>query len=252
MLTSCSLFEYHPYETNMDSEHTDLNSKAIERIIAETEEKDTITIIAMGDTQRFYDEVEDFVKSANQQNADFILLNGDISDFGIKDEFEWIDKMMCKLTKPYLAVIGNHDLIGNGETVYKNMYGPLNSSFILHRTKFILLNTNSREYKFNGRVPDIGWLKNELNGDTFDNAVVVSHIPPYHDDFDKNLEDDYATALSQSQKVNLSLHGHIHAFEEGYPYEDGIHYIVSTSMNNKMYLLIKITDNSSTMQQIFY
>jgi 3',5'-cyclic-AMP phosphodiesterase len=252
LLSSCSLFEYHPYETNLRDENRNLNRKAIERIVTQTPRSDTLTIIVMGDTQGFYDEVEDFVRSANMHDADFVLLNGDITDFGVKDEFEWIHERMGNLAKPYVAVIGNHDLSGNGRTIYSEMYGPLNSSFIFNRIKFILMNSNSREFNFNGRVPDIGWLKSELTGDNFERAVVVSHVAPYDGDFDKNLEQAYATTLKESGKVNLSLHGHKHSFEEGEPYGDGVRYVVSTSMNEQMYLLLKLSGTGFTIEKIYY
>jgi 3',5'-cyclic-AMP phosphodiesterase len=252
LVQSCDFFEYHPYETNVSSEYRDLNDKAIKTIGMSAAGKDTITIIAMGDTQRFYDEVEDFVKSANNVPADFVILNGDITDFGLKDEYEWVHEMMRKLNKPYVAVIGNHDLSGNGDDIYKAMYGTLDQSFQVGRTKFILLNTNSREYRFSGRVPDIAWLRSELNGDNFDQAVVVSHIPPYDGDFDPELEEAYATTLAQSGKVKLSLHGHQHRFDHRMPYNDNIQYLVSTSMNERMYLVLKVHKDGFTFKKVDY
>jgi predicted phosphodiesterase len=252
LVASCSLFEYHPYETNISPEDKNLNNKAIAKIISATTEKDTLTIIAMGDTQRFYDEVDDFITSANTHEFDFAILNGDITDFGLKDEFEWVHDRMRKLKKPYIGVIGNHDLSGNGEIIYEKMYGPVNDSFIVRRIKFIILNTNSREYQYNGHVPNISWLNSELAEQDFDRAIVVSHIAPYDLDFDGNLEQAYSSALYQSGKVNLSLHGHRHSFQEGEPYKDGIRYIVSTSMDERMYLIIKVFGKNFTLKKVFY
>jgi Icc protein len=251
-VASCSLFEYHPYETNLDKDNRNLNAKAIGQLIASPPTGDTLTIILMGDTQRFYDEVEDFVTSANRQSADLVFLDGDITDFGLKDEYEWVHEIMGRLNKPYLAVIGNHDLSGNGEEVFKKMYGPLNSSFVVNRFKFILLNTNSREYKFNGHVPDIPWLEQQLTGDDFDQAVVVSHIPSYDGDFDPALEEAYASALRNSGKVKLSLHGHKHSYHNTIPYDDGIRYVVSTSMDDRMYLIIKMWDDQYSIKELYY
>ncbi|RAW01892.1 metallophosphoesterase [Pseudochryseolinea flava] len=207
----------------------------------------------MGDSQRFYDELEDFVQSANQQRADFVFLNGDITDFGIKDEYEWIHDIMKKLTIPYVAVIGNHDLSGNGEEIFEKMYGPLNNYFVVNRHKFILLNTNGREYHFNKKIPDISWLQEQLtSNDTFDHATVVSHIPPFDSDFDLSLEHDYVAALQSSEKVKLSLHAHKHTFKDTIPYSDGIRYLVSTSMDERMYLIIKIYGDQYEYKKVYF
>jgi 3',5'-cyclic-AMP phosphodiesterase len=250
--TSCSLFEYHPFEVRVPDDLRDLNARAIEKITSSKELKDTLTFILMGDTQRFYDETEDFVKSANQHDADFVFLAGDITDFGINDEFLWVHDIMKHLNKPYMAVIGNHDLTGNGERTYKTMYGPLNDSFILHQVKFILLNTNSREYKFNGIVPDVSWLNDQLSGSDFERAIVISHIPPFDSDFDPQLESGYRSALLQSGKVKLSLHGHQHTYRNLEYYNDGIQYVISTSMDERMYLIIKVWRDGYAVNEIYY
>lgn len=251
-VSSCSLFEYHPYETNVSDKNRDVNSKAIQRILETTSLKDTLSIILIGDSQRFYNDLEDFVASANKQDADFVFLAGDISDFGLKDEFEWIHKIMKRLKMPYIGVIGNHDLSGNGETVFKKIYGPLNDSFIVNRFKFILLNTNSREYRFNGRVPDVGWLQQELAGDDFDHAVIISHVPPFDGDFDRKLESDYVSAVEQSGKVNLSLHAHQHTFNDTIPYNDEIRYLISAATDDRMYVLIKLVGSKYWYEKIYY
>jgi 3',5'-cyclic-AMP phosphodiesterase len=251
LLAGCDLFEYHPYEVRIPDSETDLNAKAIARLQQTAATTDTLTLILMGDTQRFYDEVEDFVSSANKHRADFVMLDGDITDFGIRDEYEWIHDIMRKLNKPYLTVIGNHDLSGNGEKVYRKMYGALNQSFLYRDFKFILLNTNSREYAFNGKVPDLEWLQQQLEGD-FNRAVVISHVPPIDVDFDPKLAVAYDDLLSQSGKVNLSLHGHQHTFRDTTFNGSAIRYVVSTSMNERMYLIVKLWGDQVDVKKIFY
>jgi 3',5'-cyclic AMP phosphodiesterase CpdA len=159
---------------------------------------------------------------------------------------------MKKLNKPYLAVIGNHDVSGNGELVFEKMYGSLNYSFIKNGFKFIFLNTNSREYRFNGHVPDTTWLKDQLTGDDFSHGVVSSHVPPFDNDFDPALENAYARILRHSNKVNVSLHGHLHSYSNSQPYDDGIQYIVSTSMDQRMYLILKLWDDKFSVKEVYY
>lgn len=251
ILTSCSLFEYHPYEIRLEDSERNLNRKAFASIQA-TSPGDTVSFILIGDTQRFYDETEKFVSSANQQDVDFVVLAGDISDFGIDKEFQWVNEILSDLNKPYVGVIGNHDVSGAGESIFKEMYGPVNDSFIYGGIKFILINTNSREYRFNGVVPDVGWLQEELAGDDFDRAIVIGHVPPFDGDFDPELETAYAQALKSSGKVNLSLYAHQHTFKDLEPYEDGIRYVVASSMADLFYVKINVWGDSVSVEKVSY
>src|SRR5690606_5450087 len=138
----------------------------------------------VGDAQRFYDELEAFVKSVNRlPSVDFILLAGDLSDFGLLEEFELVHERLKKLNSPYIAVPGNHDLVGRREDVFTRMFGPLNFSFVFQGVKFVAHNTNSREYT-TGNVPDLQWLSNELlPSDGVQYYVAVSHVAPFDPDF---------------------------------------------------------------------
>ena len=144
MLTAgCDLIEYHPYDGNIDGP-TQVNATNIARIHALCDHKDTIRFILMGDTQRWYDETEDFVNHVNQRNdIDFVIHGGDISDFGMKKEFLWIHDIMDDLHVPYVAIIGNHDILGCGDKIFEQLYGNQNYSFIVNRIKFLCLSTNA-------------------------------------------------------------------------------------------------------------
>ncbi|NJN29019.1 MAG: metallophosphoesterase, partial [Cyclobacteriaceae bacterium] len=136
------IFEYNPYEIRLEPALQNLNSKAIEKIKA-TPAKDTLTIALVADTQRFYNELERIVKSANQQQYDFMLVAGDITEYGLEQEYRWINQILEKLKQPYICVIGNHDFQGDGSHVFKKLFGPLNDSFEYGHFNFILHDTNS-------------------------------------------------------------------------------------------------------------
>lgn len=160
LVCSCDLIDYHPYDGRITGEK-DLNAKAIEEITERCRDKDTLRFVMMGDTQRWYDETEDFVKDVNsREGIDFIIHGGDISDFGLKKEFQWVRSIMGKLNVPYVALIGNHDVIGNGDQVFQKMYGDPNFAFIAGDTKFVCMNTNAIEYDYSIRYPISIFLKN--------------------------------------------------------------------------------------------
>ena len=156
-----------------------------ERIEKVCEGKDTIRFIFMGDTQRSYNETEDFVKYVNQLDSiDFIIHGGDYTEFGLKKEFEWNDDILSKLKVPYVGLIGNHDVIGNGDQVFRKIFGNENFSFVVSDVKFVCLNTNAIEYDYSHPVPDFNFLKNEIADSTRNKrTIVVMHAPPGNEQF---------------------------------------------------------------------
>lgn len=81
-LVACKeLFQYSPHEIRLLAHEKNVNARQIAQI-ASLPAKDTFRFIVMGDTQRFYEEVEDFVQEVNHQpDIAFVVLAGDISDF---------------------------------------------------------------------------------------------------------------------------------------------------------------------------
>lgn len=83
LLAGCDLIDYHPYDVRISGE-TDVNAHNIEQIEAKCKGKTTIRFITMGDSQRWYDETEDFVKEVNKRDdIDFVIHGGDMSDFRV-------------------------------------------------------------------------------------------------------------------------------------------------------------------------
>ena len=87
-LSGCDMIEYHPYDLDIDGE-IGINDKNIQEIEQSLQAKETISFAVISDTQRWYDETEDAVENINARNdIDFVIHTGDISDFGMKLEFE--------------------------------------------------------------------------------------------------------------------------------------------------------------------
>lgn len=250
MLLSCKRFMFHPNEIRPKEKA--LNSRNIAKINALPTKQD-FHFILLGDTQRFYDEVDDFIDHVNASDSiSFVLIAGDLVDFGLNKEYNWIAEKFGKLKMPYVAVIGNHDMQANGRKIYAEMFGPENFSFMYGSNKFILLNTNSREVNYNGSIPDIGWLKKELNDNVAENIFVLSHIPPFSVDYDSNLEDDYATLLAAQPKTRLSMHGHEHKYRFLQPYENNPPYLVVAATQKRSYALISVNSKQVSVTEKFY
>lgn len=244
-------FEYNPNQIILDDNETGLTAKNLARLEATTP-PDTIKIAFMGDTQRFYDETEEFVNNVNQRDdISFILHGGDISDFGLIKEFQWVHEMMAESKVPYLTVVGNHDLLANGKRVYEDMYGPYDYTFSYGNYLFIVLNTNSREFYFNGRVPDLEYLRSML-AENVDNkrVIVLSHVPPFNDDFDDNLEQEYASILANDPNVVLSIHAHEHNYLDQEYYGDGVRYFITTTVQKEGYAILSLWSDGLNIERI--
>lgn len=253
-LFSCdNVFQYNPNQIVLNDAERDLNAKNMAKI-QQVPPSDTTRFILVGDTQRWYDETKDFVKSANQQkDIGFIIHSGDISDFGLTWEFKWINNLMQNLDKPYLTVIGNHDIVANGADGYVRMFGPMNYTMDYGRDRFIFLNTNSREYAFDGSTPDLALLKRYLSSNTENrNVILVGHVPPFDADFDPKMEKEYASILAKDPNIKFTLYGHQHAFKEGEFYEDGVEYYLTTSTGARGYLIISTWAGGYNVKRVTY
>jgi 3',5'-cyclic-AMP phosphodiesterase len=256
LLSSCEeLFEYHPNQIRLNDDERDLTALNLANLESQ-QPGDTLRLLVMGDTQRFYDAASAFVAKANTfPHIDFVIHQGDISDFGLSQELRWVHDIMKRLKFPYLTVIGNHDKLANGRKVYQQMYGDFNYSFVYGHTKFVMVDTNGREYGFNGKVPDLDWLGKELvhqPGDTWQQAIVVSHMPPYDGDFDPELEMPFHQTLKASGRVQLSLHGHIHSWRTEKTYDDAILYHATTTVKHRGFTYLKVWREGFEIERVAY
>lgn len=250
ILCSCKHFMYHPDEVRPNEKQ--LNAYNIKKLQSQNA-KNSFRFVVTGDTQRFYDELDDFIDHINSQDdIDFVLFNGDMVDFGLNKEFNWIASMLGKLHIPYIVAMGNHDMLANGQLIFREMFGPENFSFEYNGNKFICINTNCREYGMDGSVPDISWLEAELQDTMYRNIFILSHVPPFSADFDRRLEQVFANIISSNPKTRLSMHGHEHRYRRLTPYADDLEYLVVASEDKRNYALITLSGDQYSIEQKFY
>ena len=244
LLMGCELIEFSPNETRTPEAYSDLTRKNLAALQARPNPlgNDSLRFVFISDSQRFYEEAEAFVESINRQSGiAFVAIGGDISDFGLVREMRWVHDRLKRLNVPYLTVIGNHDHVANGRQAYQEVFGPLNYSFTYAGTRFICVDTNGREYGFNGRVPDVNWLRAQLADSAgVTRQVVLCHVPSMDADFDPQLEVPYVQALEAAPKLVFTLNGHRHDFSVEYPYELNLPFINSYGFEKRQYVVLTL------------
>lgn len=193
----------------------------------------------LGDVQRAFDETSTAVDRLNAlDDLAFVVQVGDFTDQGLLYEFDLMNELFERLRMPYFVVVGNHDLLGNGDRIYESFFGPRNYDFTFQRTRLVFLDTNSREYGFGERAPDLAWLGPRIApGPDHDRVVIFSHVWPWSDDFDPALRDPFLDQLGDADVV-ASFHGHDHTYRTRS--HDGVQYVIADSAANRTFLVVTL------------
>ena len=255
LFSACELIDYHPYDGQVSSKVSrDVNNVNIERIEKACAGKDTIRFAFLGDTQKYYDETDEFVRNLNKRDdIDFVIHGGDFTEFGLKKEYEWFDKIFVHLKQPYVGLIGNHDILGNGDHIYREIFGDENFSFVASDVKFVCLNTNSIEYDYSHPVPDFGFIKGEIQDSTSNKrSVVVMHAPPGNEQFDNNVKDVFQLYIKELPSLIFCLHAHTHNLAANDIFNDGIMYYACDNIGKRSYMVFTITPNNYSYEVVYF
>lgn len=242
VLFGCNMFDYHPYDGRIKGE-TGINAKNIALIENKCKGRDTFRFVMMGDTQRWYDETEDFVTAVNKRDdIDFVIHGGDLADFGLTKEFMWMRDIMNRLTIPYVTIIGNHDCLANGEEIFVKIFGMVNYSFMAGNVKFICLNTNALEYDYSRAVPDFDFIEKQYEEKTegHEKTIFAMHVRPYSEQFNNNVARVFQRSIKEFPNLQFCLNAHDHTLNVSDLFDDGVLYYGSESINKRTYLLFTI------------
>ena len=280
MLSACDLFEYHPYSTDING-RTNIHAESIKQIEQQCKDKSVIRFAFVTDTQGSVDELKDAIADIRKRgNIDFIIHGGDQSDFGLPKEFVWCRDLLESSRLPYLAVIGNHDCLGNGEHTFKYMYGNPNFSFNAGFVHFICLNTVALEYDYSNPVPDLKFIEadkdsvlalNEQTSDSIIHTVAVMHSRPGDEQFNNNLTHVFNYYLEQFpgagenaevydsgigdvgvKKHAFCVNGHNHCDDIRDIFGNGMTYYGCIDMSERVYYVFTITKDGYDYDRIVY
>jgi 3',5'-cyclic-AMP phosphodiesterase len=235
---AASCFEYSPHAVVLDDSERGLHQKALARLDAETPPA-LLRFAVVGDAHLWFEEAKAAVASLNaRDDLAFVVQIGDIMHVGLMPELRLMNEEFAHLRVPYFVVMGNHEHLGNGEDGYRAMFGDPALAFTFARTRFVLFDSNSREFDFDGTVPDVARLAAEVQPDgTFDHVVLLSHVPPGTSDFDASRVEAY-DALLRAQPSVISFHGHEHAYRS--EVREGTLLFVADALDGRSYLVAAV------------
>lgn len=254
LLTSCDMFEAHPYDAHVSGER-EVNKRNIARIEDSLRDKKSFRFAMISDTQRWYDETEDAVKALNRRDdIDFVVHGGDLSDFGMTREFIWQRNILSKLKVPYICAIGNHDHLGTGEHVFREIFGDTNFAFTAGNVRFIVLNTNALDYDYSEPIPDFFFLdgqKADFPAEA-EKTIFLMHCAPGSEIFNNNVMNVFEQYVLSFPNTLFCLYGHSHNISVKDLFSDGLLYYECPNIAKRIYLLFTINENDYTYEAVEY
>ena len=242
LLTRCSVIDYHPYDTRLDGA-TDINARNLARIEANLAGRTSLRFVLISDTQRWYDETHACVDAINARgDVDFVVRCGDLTDFGVTNEFEWMRDELERLRVPYVCLLGNHDCLGTGADVLRKMIGMPDFSFNAGDTHLLCLNTNAFEYDYSVAVPDFNFIKNDLAAlpSTVRRTIVAMHAQPTSEQFNNNVSEIFEEKIRQFPGLAFCMCGHGHHTQVNDLYGDGVLYYECGSAKFREYVVFTL------------
>jgi outer membrane protein assembly factor BamB/predicted MPP superfamily phosphohydrolase len=179
--------------------------------------QDKITFVHLSDTHvgsgTGADDLRRSVQDINEDNSiQFVIISGDITEFGADKEIQLAKQILDSLNKPWYIIPGNHD--GNwsesGANTFKKVFG--NETFYFKAGKYVFLGTNCgpNMRMGPGQIPreNIVWLDSALK--TIPDKTPIIFVNHYPQDSSLNNWFEAIDRLKQ-KNIQLILCGHGHA-----------------------------------------
>lgn len=148
----------------------------------------------------------------NNNDIRFVIVNGDVTEFGADKEIFLAKSILDKLNKPYYVVAGNHDAkwSESGCNTFSRVFGYEHFNFDCEGIKFIGTNSGPNMRMAPALLPreSMVWLDSLINSMQPSQPVIfVNHYP-----MDSSML-NYFQVLDKLKKINtqLVLTGHWHS-----------------------------------------
>ena len=182
----------------------------------------------------------------------FIIVSGDVSDFGQRATLNAYREIMDKSGFPYYSVLGNHDTRWSGLSLQEQetlLLTPQPMSFVYGGAQFLLLNSGLPLQAWGHISPQtVRWLQHNVG--RFDASMprfVVSHHPFMYLEKNYMPENDQLFDFLQEIPLCLYLNGHGHA-NRTWTINHIRHQMGSATINKREYQVYHISPALVRMQ----
>lgn len=207
-LAACGQIHYSPFATSNDK--PELIEEQLSRLASVEESTNyPFKVAFISDTHNDYKEFGKFIDYINNHKGEYsmVIHCGDITTFGVEREYTTAKKLLNKLKVPYFVLPGNHDLISNGPTLFKNYFGAKDYTFSFKDVRFVLFSNNNFE---DPGAPRLSWIDDVALNSSESLKVFATHIPPIVSERFSKGEVDEFKQIVEDEGVEYVASGHLH------------------------------------------
>jgi serine/threonine-protein phosphatase CPPED1 len=180
------------------------------------------SFIYFGDNQDSQMVFQRLIDRVNGEEALFSIDGGDLVAIGNKKNYAFFLKQASRFKRPCLMVVGNHDAYYGGREYYEKFIGPLDYSFAVGKSYFIILDDNRIKGLENAQWL---WLEAELKkSQGYQYRFVFMHIPLYDPRLGDYAQGHSIRSLEMAKRLNslfdtyavtMLFDSHIHGYFKG-------------------------------------
>ena len=183
----------------------------------------SFSFAVMGDNRDGDNVLEKIIQKINKDNSiKFVINNGDLTPDGYKKEFRAYLKIIKRSNKPFISVIGNHEIPWyDGESNYEHIFGKTSFTFRYGNSYFIVLDSSDEKID----KKELKWLKTKLKiSQKYEHRFVITHVSLYDPRKGRYKKGHSLKKLKQAKKLNDLLDkyrvdmifcSHIHFYYRG-------------------------------------
>lgn len=159
------------------------------------------------------DDLRRTVQDINSQDSvQFVIITGDITEFGAGSEIKLAKQILDSLNRPWYIIPGNHD--GNwsesGSNTFKKVFG--NETFAFNAGGYLFLGTHSgpNMRMSPGQIPreNIVWLDSVVASTPAETPIIFANHYPQDSSLNNWFE---AIDILKTKNIQLIMCGHLHS-----------------------------------------
>ena len=165
-------------------------------------------------THASFKKIVDFI--TNNENPDFIVVSGDISNDGTKKSYIAYQKGIELFKKPVYTILGNHDNHKNFRTVFGTKFRSI-EKIALSETWLMILIDSTSSNKESGYITkqQMYSLRKLIKNNKDKNIVIFLHHQPikmgfWIDQIGLENSDHFTASIANQSNIKAVVWGHVH------------------------------------------